>query len=98
MNARAASLSAAALAVCVAILPVGTSIGQPVAPPSAEATTPASVAREFALSYLDFWSAPNPSTLLATPVFYAPRVVFHGRSMTSHALFAEKLRFVARWP
>ncbi len=98
MNARPASLSAAALAVCVTVLAAGTTDAQPVAPPSTEATTPASVARQFALSYLDFWSAPNPSTLVATPVFYAPRVVFHGRTMTSDALFAEKLRFVARWP
>ena len=98
MNARPASLSAAALAVCVAVLPAATASAQPAAPASAQATTPASVARQFALSYLDFWSAPNPSTLVASPVFYAPRVVFHGRSMTSDALFAEKLRFVARWP
>lgn len=96
MNARPASLSAAALAVYVAVLPAATASAQPAAPPSAHA--PASVARQFALSYLDFWSAPNPSTLVASPVFYAPRVVFHGRSMTSDALFAEKLRFVARWP
>ncbi len=98
MTARPASLSAAALAVCVTVLPAGTTSAQPAAPPSAEATTPASVARQFALSYLDFWSAPNASTLVATPVFYAPRVVFHGRNMTSDALLAEKLRFVARWP
>jgi len=98
MNARPASLSAAVLAVGVILVPACTASAQPVAPPSAEANTPASIARQFTLSYLDFWSAPNPSTLVATPVFYAPRVVFHGRSMTSDALFSEKLRFVARWP
>ncbi len=95
MNARPAPLSAACLAVCAILTGAR---AQPAAPPFAEATTPASIARQFALSYLDFWSAPNPSTLVATPVFYARRVVFHGRSMTSDALFAEKLRFVARWP
>lgn len=98
MNARPASLSAAFLAVWVTVVPPSAARAQPGPSPSGEATTPASVARQFALSYLDFWSAPNPSTLVATPVFYAPRVVFHGRSMTSDALFAEKLRFVARWP
>ena len=58
----------------------------------------ASIAREFAISYLDFWSAPNPTTLHATPVFYADRVVFHGRAMTSRQLVAEKKRFLRRWP
>jgi hypothetical protein len=98
MKARPASLSAAVLAVCATLTPAPAARAQAVPPPSADAPTPAGVARQFALSYLDFWSAPNPSTLVATPVFYAPRVVFHGRSMTSDALFAEKLRFVARWP
>jgi hypothetical protein len=98
MTARPASLSAAVLAAYGILVPGCTASAQPAAPPSTEVPTPASVARQFALSYLNFWSAPNPSTLVATPVFYAPRIVFHGRSMTSDALFAEKLRFVARWP
>src|SRR3954451_20640968 len=58
----------------------------------------ASVARQFALSYLDFWSRPNASTLFATPVFYASRVKFHGRTMTPEQLLVEKSRFVRRWP
>ena len=98
MNARRASLAAVLVAVCASIVAPSSAVAQQAAPPSVAATTPASVARQFALSYLDFWSAPNPSTLVATPVFYAPQVVFHGRSMTSDAVFAEKLRFVARWP
>src|SRR5215212_2482996 len=97
MNARRASLRTLLLAVCASMVAAG-AVAQQGAPASTEPTTPASVARQFALSYLDFWSAPNASTLVATPVFYAPHVVFHGRSMTSDALFAEKLRFVARWP
>ena len=50
------------------------------------------------MSYLDFWSAPNPTALHATPVFYADRILFHGRSMRSRQLVAEKERFVRRWP
>lgn len=98
MNVRPASRSAAVLALCLTAAWRGTACAQAAAPRSADAPTPASIARQFALSYLDFWSAPNASTLVATPVFYAPRVVFHGRGMTSDALFAEKQRFVARWP
>jgi hypothetical protein len=66
----------------------------------ADASNPSrpSIARNFALSYLDFWSSPNPTTLHATPVFYSDRVVFHGRAMTSRQLVAEKRRFVRRWP
>ena len=58
----------------------------------------ASVARQFALSYLDFWSRPNGSTLFATPVFYASRVRFHGKAMRPAELIAEKRSFVRRWP
>jgi hypothetical protein len=36
--------------------------------------------------------------LAATPEFYAPRVIFHGRSMTTRELLDEKRRFVQRWP
>jgi hypothetical protein len=58
----------------------------------------ASVAQELAESYLAYWSAPNVVTLDATPEFYAPHVLFHGRQMTARALFEEKRRFVRRWP
>jgi hypothetical protein len=62
------------------------------------APTRASIARQFALSYLDFWSRPNAATLFASPVFYAPRVRFHGKAMRPSELMAEKQRFVRRWP
>jgi hypothetical protein len=55
-------------------------------------------ARQLAIDYLDFWSAPNAVTLEATPDFYAPRVEFHGREMSARALFEEKRRFIQRWP
>jgi hypothetical protein len=50
------------------------------------------------VEYLDAWSAPNPLTLASTSEFYAPNVIFHGRSMTSRELLEEKRRFVQRWP
>jgi hypothetical protein len=50
------------------------------------------------MEYLAFWSAPNAVTMTATPEFYAPLVIFHGRGMTARELFEEKLRFVRRWP
>jgi hypothetical protein len=58
----------------------------------------AAAAQDFAIAYLAFWSAPNVITLDATPDFYAPRVLFHGRQMSARALFEEKRRFVQRWP
>ena len=50
------------------------------------------------MTYFDYWSSPNEQTLAATPEFYAPRVIFHGRSVTSRELIDEKRRFVQRWP
>ncbi len=55
-------------------------------------------ARQVALDYLDFWSAPNAVTVETTPGFYAPRVEFHGREMSARALVELKRRFVRRWP
>jgi hypothetical protein len=60
--------------------------------------TRAEAAREFAISYLNSWSAPNDLAIDATPDFYAPHVMFHGRSMTLQSLVKEKRRFVERWP
>ncbi len=80
------------------------------APPPAVASQPAkepdgdrraaraSVARDFALDYLNSWSASNDSALEATAAFYAPRILFHGREVTMRRLFEEKRRFVRRWP
>ena len=58
----------------------------------------ADAARQLMMDYLDFWSAPNALALEAMPRFYAQHVDFHGRRMSSEALFAEKRRFVRRWP
>ena len=58
----------------------------------------ASVARDFALDYLNSWSASNDSALEATAAFYAPRILFHGREVSMKRLFEEKRRFVRRWP
>ncbi len=58
----------------------------------------ASAARDFAVEYLESWSAANEVALEATAEFYAPRVLFHGREMTMKRLFNEKRRFAKRWP
>jgi hypothetical protein len=58
----------------------------------------AQAARQLAIDYLGFWSAPNPLMLESMPQFYAPRVNFHGREMSARALFDVKSRFVKRWP
>ena len=55
-------------------------------------------ARDLLNDYLDLWSAPNPLTLAGGTEFYAPSVIFHGRSMSTRALFEEKRRFIQRWP
>ena len=54
--------------------------------------------RDLVSDYLDVWSAPNPLTLAGSAEFYAPNVIFHGRSMSARALLEEKRRFVQRWP
>ncbi|HEY8564338.1 MAG TPA: hypothetical protein VIL65_02475 [Beijerinckiaceae bacterium] len=55
-------------------------------------------ARELAIEYLEFWSAPNGLALDTVPEFYASRVVFHGREVSARELTEEKRRFVRRWP
>jgi hypothetical protein len=67
-------------------------------PPEAPARTREAGARDLALAYLDYWSAPNAVTLDATPEFYGPRVQFHGRALSARELFRQKQRFVQRWP
>ena len=67
-------------------------------PAEAPARRQAADARDLALAYLDYWSAPNAVTLDATPEFYGPRVRFHGRVLSARELFQQKLRFVQRWP
>lgn len=63
-----------------------------------ERPPPEGIATQLAIEYLDYWSAPNPVALDATPSFYAPRVEFHGRMMSARALLEQKRRFVQRWP
>lgn len=57
-----------------------------------------SAAKNFAIDYLESWSASNDVALEATAAFYAPRILFHGREVTMQRLFNEKRRFVRRWP
>jgi hypothetical protein len=61
-------------------------------------TAPAAAAQRLAVDYLNYWSAPNVLTLDATPHFFAPKVLFHGRPMSARALAREKRRFTQRWP
>lgn len=72
--------------------------GDGVAASQPRASAPEEVARQFAISYLGFWSLPNVLAMPAMPRFYEPRVEFHGRMMPAEKLFQEKLRFVRRWP
>lgn len=58
----------------------------------------ASAAKAFAIRYLNSWSAPNDEALEATAEFYAPEILFHGRTVSMKRLFDEKRRFVKRWP
>ncbi|MEZ0172443.1 hypothetical protein [Microvirga sp. TS319] len=58
----------------------------------------ADAAKNFAIDYLASWSARNDVALGATAELYAPRVLFHGRTMSLERLFKEKQRFARRWP
>lgn len=58
----------------------------------------AEAAKDFAIDYLISWSARNDVALAATAELYAPRVLFHGRTITLEQLYKEKRRFVRRWP
>jgi hypothetical protein len=77
--------------------PPSQSVRRPDAPEQ-RASARMSAAREFAVEYLNSWSAPNPEALETAPGFYAPRVVFHGRLMSIRDLMQEKRRFAQRWP
>jgi hypothetical protein len=67
-------------------------------PATRDGPVPEQAARQLAVDYLDFWSAPNALTLEVMPDFYGSKVVFHGREMSADALMQEKRRFVRRWP
>jgi len=72
---------------------------QPLKDPDADKRSArASVAKNFAIDYLESWSASNDVALEATAAFYAPRVLFHGREVSMQRLFNEKRRFARRWP
>jgi len=62
------------------------------------ASSRAQAARDFAFSYLELWSSPNPVTFASTASLYRPYVIFHGRGRTLGAVLAEKRRFAERWP
>ncbi|MET0528622.1 MAG: hypothetical protein ABW003_09800 [Microvirga sp.] len=55
-------------------------------------------AKTFVMTYLDTWSSPNERALDATAELYAPRVLFHGRTVSMDRVFKQKERFVRRWP
>jgi hypothetical protein len=55
-------------------------------------------AKTFVMTYLDTWSSPNERALDATAELYAPRVLFHGRTISMDRVFKQKERFVRRWP
>ena len=58
----------------------------------------ADAAKNFAIDYLASWSARNETALDATAELYAPRVLFHGRTVSLERLYKEKQRFMRRWP
>lgn len=61
-------------------------------------TSRADAAKSFAIDYLASWSARNDVALDATAELYAPRVLFHGRTVSLERLYREKQRFIRRWP
>ncbi len=67
-------------------------------PDQEKRTVHADAAKAFAISYLNAWSSSNDEALESTAEFYAPEVLFHGRTMSMKRLFNEKKRFVRRWP
>ena len=72
---------------------------QPMKDPDTEKRSArAAAAKSFAIDYLESWSAANEDALEATAIFYAPRIIFHGREVSMQRLFNEKRRFVRRWP
>jgi hypothetical protein len=58
----------------------------------------ADIAKEFTIDYLASWSGRNDVALDATAELYAPRVLFHGRTVSLDRLYKEKQRFIRRWP
>jgi hypothetical protein len=55
-------------------------------------------ARDLLLEYLAAWSAPNEEALAAMPDFYAPTILFYGKSRSARSVMSEKQQFIQRWP
>lgn len=55
-------------------------------------------AKTFVMNYLETWSSPNQRALDATAELYAPRVLYHGRTISLERVFKQKERFVRHWP
>lgn len=66
--------------------------------PKEQRTSRADEAKDFAITYLESWSSRNDVALDATAELYAPRVLFHGRTVSLERLYKEKQRFIRRWP
>lgn len=72
--------------------------GPPSHPEMERRTARAAAAKSFAIDYLTSWSARNDVALDATAELYAPRVLFHGRTVNLKRVYKEKQRFTRRWP
>src|SRR4051812_16255488 len=55
-------------------------------------------ALELSRAYLSVWSSRGHAALAQVRYLYAPQVRFYGRTMNHSTLYAEKKRFVERWP
>ncbi|WP_243369463.1 hypothetical protein [Microvirga solisilvae] len=71
---------------------------RPSAPQDEKRRSRAASAKDFAIDYLASWSARNDIALSATAELYAPRILYHGRTVSLERLYKEKQRFIQRWP
>ncbi|HZH10513.1 MAG TPA: hypothetical protein VEZ24_09090 [Microvirga sp.] len=71
---------------------------QPSRPRNEQRPSRTETVRNFAIDYLQSWSARNDVALGATAELYAPRVLYHGRTVSLERLYKEKQRFIRRWP
>lgn len=71
---------------------------RPSAPQNEKRLSRADSAKDFAIDYLESWSARNDLALGATAELYAPRILYHGRTVSLERLYKEKQRFIQRWP
>src|SRR3954447_16634208 len=55
-------------------------------------------ALELSRAYLSAWSSRGHAALARVKYVYAPQVHFYGRTMNHSSLYAEKKRFIQRWP